>query len=319
MKPKLGELIGLVAKDFDLAFARGALHSRPDHTGRPRETQVRKFLRDMLPPKYGVARGYIVYPRWEGGAQIVADVTKEFDIIIFRAETCPNLVIDEETGTRLVPIEDVYGVVEAKSVLTEQTLSEAISKLAELSDPAHRAKMTRSDKRGREHSPFTMVFSYQGSKKYGTRSTARVRLAERLDSNDYGGGVQGPDAVVVLDQEFVIPSRDEAALQRGYMVRRWTTMAGAEKDEEYLNFTNFAAAMEGNRGHVPEYWSLPVSRQNGAIAFYALLLGFLERQRLVDYDLGELLCLVFKPRPVDDDNVKQVLPKNMLWTTPSGE
>ncbi|HHV68028.1 MAG TPA: hypothetical protein GXX48_10360 [Ochrobactrum intermedium] len=294
VKPKLTDLTGIIAKDFELAFARGALHRRPDNTGRPREGQIRKFLGEMLPGKYGVSRGYIVYTRWNNG-RIIADVTSEFDVIIFRKDNSPNLCLDEESGTRLIPYDDVYGVVEAKSVLTEQTLADALSKLEEIPAVSHLSTMARAKWRQgdrRPHGPFRMVVAYRGSKLYGTKVTARVPLQERLDHNRYGGGEIKPDAVVTLDKEFLIRRVNDTAVRRALMVHHRSTLDMVESHPDYHALVAEDAAGEDIRALVPEYYSVSVSHHNGPIAFVALLLGLLEEQTLVGYDLGELMCLM---------------------------
>jgi hypothetical protein len=285
MKPDLGRLVGVIAKDFDLAFARGAVHGRPDHTGRPREMHIRRFLADVLPGQYGVTSGYIIYKRLDVD-RVVVDVSHEFDVIIYRKATCPNLVIEEGTGARLIPVDDVYGVIEAKSTLDEDTLDSALEKLDEIREIAHRAQMARpGGSKRRRDPPFKMVVSYRAKERF----RAQAPLVDRLDQHR-DGELRQPDAVVVLDQQIVV--RGDEAIRRAFMVTTRCTFDETENNSEYQSLSAYDWAMADNRGHVPDFRSFPVEKGTGAIALTALLIGLLEEQRLVEYDVGELLSLI---------------------------
>ena len=54
----------------------------------------------------------------------------------------------------------------------------------------------------------------------------------------------------------------------------------------------FNFAMSGHRGVVPKFFTFPVENDNGAFALCALIIGFMERQKPIDYDLGEVLSLM---------------------------
>ena len=289
MKPNLQRLLGLIAEEFKLAFTRGTIHRRPDHIGRPREIHIRRFLSEFLPPVYGIARGYIVYLRdYEAG--IKAEVTSEFDAIIYRKSTCPNLVLDEETQTRLIPYEDVYGIIEAKSTLDEITLADALTKVSEIYKVSHFARHQQDSKEKRTQ-PISIIVAYRGSKHYGTKESGTGSLAERLDMNVWGNTVH-PDAVFVLDREYVVKTSNVDALQRSAMVQSGVTYSDSSRDTKFIDQHHHSIAMEDHRGAVPDYVSA-LAKDGKAIAdFYAITLGYLNQQRLRHYDTGELLSLM---------------------------
>lgn len=117
------QLLTATATNLLATFQESAASARPDHKGNPREAHVRRFLREKLPPKWGVTRGHI----------FIGDTTSaEFDVLIYDALNCPSWTLDAgEDSRRLIPLQAVIGVVEVKSTLNDVTLSEAVDKLAE--------------------------------------------------------------------------------------------------------------------------------------------------------------------------------------------
>lgn len=81
-------------------LAESAANERPDHKGIPREAHVRQFLRERLPPKWGVTRGHVFFAGDE--------TTREFDVIVYDAQNCPRWTLGNgEDPRRLVPLEAV--------------------------------------------------------------------------------------------------------------------------------------------------------------------------------------------------------------------
>lgn len=67
-----------------------------------------------------------------------------------------------------------------------------------------------------------------------------------------------------------------------------------------MSLSAYDWAMADNRGTCAYFRSFPVEKGTGAIALCALLIGLLEEQRQVVYDVGELLSLI-QPSQFDLD------------------
>ena len=120
-KPSLKDVFGILADRMESYFQRTKkLVNRPDEKGAPREEVVLQFLKEFLPENIGVAKGYII--------NLNGDCSKECDIVIFR-KTSSIFKISPTQNLYLIPIEDVYGVIEVKSILTLAQYSNCIEKL----------------------------------------------------------------------------------------------------------------------------------------------------------------------------------------------
>lgn len=89
----------------------------PPNRGRPRENALRTFLRDRLPKRYGVGEGYVI--NWQGVQ------SKQLDVVIYDANSCPKFAVDNDEENTLYPIEGVYAAIEVKSTLNKETLTES--------------------------------------------------------------------------------------------------------------------------------------------------------------------------------------------------
>jgi hypothetical protein len=97
--------------------ASGFVQHAGDRGGN-REQVLRDFLRKHLPARYGVTKGEIVT---RGGAH-----THSADIIIYDAQNCPVLYVEE---TSVLPVESVFGIVEVKSTLSKSEFVDAARKV----------------------------------------------------------------------------------------------------------------------------------------------------------------------------------------------
>lgn len=104
------------------AFLRSSVGERPDEKGAPREKQLKDFLDNWLPARYGLCKGYL--------ANQAKNLSKECDIIIFNDEKCPKFIFDGNNDLRIVPISYVYGTIEVKSTLDKPSLTDAVSKFS---------------------------------------------------------------------------------------------------------------------------------------------------------------------------------------------
>lgn len=111
-KPSLEDVFGILSDRMQSYFERTKrLVGRPDEKGLPREEVVLGFLKEFLPKNIGVAKGYVI--------NLNGDCSKECDIILFR-NSSPLFKISPTNDLYVIPIEDVYGVIEVKSILTKE-------------------------------------------------------------------------------------------------------------------------------------------------------------------------------------------------------
>lgn len=122
-----------MSEAFNIAKEQSNAHIVPTSRGTIAETEVRKWLSEFLPKRYGVTSGYIV-------SQGRSDKVKlpHFDVIIYNKLDSPVLWVEGESNiqdrnnTQAIPVEYVHGVFEVKSSLTSQHAKEAINHLLEL-------------------------------------------------------------------------------------------------------------------------------------------------------------------------------------------
>jgi hypothetical protein len=90
-------------------------------TGLSNEEILRDSLREILPSKYGVAKGKIVNA---SGA-----MSRQCDIILYDVLNCPNIFVDSNKN-QILPIEGVYAVIEVKTQLTHAKLAESFENIS---------------------------------------------------------------------------------------------------------------------------------------------------------------------------------------------
>ena len=96
--------------------------SHAGEKGRALELQVRKLLRDLLPPEYGLTTGFVVWLSPSGPT-----LSPQLDIIIYDAIRHSPLIHLESCD--VLPLEAVYGYVEVKATL--RSTSDAATSPAE--------------------------------------------------------------------------------------------------------------------------------------------------------------------------------------------
>jgi len=174
---------GTLLAEFDLSAAS----LRPDHKGTPRETEIRNFLRRVLPPQWGVAKAHIVY---EGNL-----TSLEFDVVIYDFLRTPRWPCESGDDPRLlIPLEAVLGIIEVKSTLDKETLEAAHKKIAEFDEILY-ARFGDSVYR-----PFRHVFAYRQDETdefggWGSPALASCRYASPAAS---------PDGIFVLGRGFSV-------------------------------------------------------------------------------------------------------------------
>ena len=58
--PNFDKLFNAASLEMLAAFERSSSGNRPDEIGAPREKQFKNFLKDWLPEKYGISKGYVL-------------------------------------------------------------------------------------------------------------------------------------------------------------------------------------------------------------------------------------------------------------------
>jgi hypothetical protein len=94
-----------------------AIQHRGDR-GESRELLLRAFLEEHIPRRYGVAKGEVVTKS--------GDKSHSADVIVYDAMNSPVLY---SNGTKVLPIEGVYGVIEVKSTMTKAEFVDASKKI----------------------------------------------------------------------------------------------------------------------------------------------------------------------------------------------
>ncbi|NQT52004.1 hypothetical protein HQ576_08135, partial [bacterium] len=99
-----------------LQAVQGGRHS--SEKGHRREAALRDFLRDHLPPQYGIARGEV--------ASYWGEMSHQIDLVIY--DTRMPLLLKGGDST-IVPIESVYAAIEVKPDLSKPNLRMATANL----------------------------------------------------------------------------------------------------------------------------------------------------------------------------------------------
>lgn len=108
------------------------IQSHPGEQGRHVENVVRDLLQEFLPDRYSFGSGFVIDSQ---GQQ-----SRQCDIVIYDTMLCAGLL--RRTGPLLFPIEAVYGVIEIKSTLNKQEVSDAYGHIASVKRLVNRAEST---------------------------------------------------------------------------------------------------------------------------------------------------------------------------------
>ena len=99
-----------------LQAVQGGRHTQ--EKGHRREVALRDFLRDHLPPQYGLARGEV--------ASYWGDLSPQIDLLIYDARM-PRLLHSGDSS--ILPIESIYAAIEVKPNLSKHNLRKATANL----------------------------------------------------------------------------------------------------------------------------------------------------------------------------------------------
>jgi hypothetical protein len=153
--------------------------------GRLNETHLVKLLKDYLPPKIGIGTGFIVC----GGS--APRQSPQCDIVLY--DSLNNAPMYKSDAWSIYPIEMVYGVIEVKTTLNVQTLTEAFEKCASIRAmartkdnkpnkayirqlPAEKGRAVEYEERKSGLAPRFFVFAYSGWRKSAALEHDRLGL-----------------------------------------------------------------------------------------------------------------------------------------------
>jgi hypothetical protein len=135
------------------------------------EQSLRDILTDILPRRYGVAKGKVINSSGE--------MSKQLDIIIYDSLNCPVLFIDENKN-QIIPVEGVYGVVEVKTSLTSSILTEAFENLFSVYSLHQRRNLSKNSK-VTGCPPFLHIFAFNDKRKLGSIASQYTSLNKNYD------------------------------------------------------------------------------------------------------------------------------------------
>lgn len=119
--------------EFDRARTHSHAQEIEVYHGHVAQAEVRKWLTDFLPKKFGVTSGYVI-----STAMSVEDEAPHYDIIIYDPWNSPVLWVEEHSGTTehskslAIPVEHVFCVLEVKSRYSVRDCRKAMEHLGDL-------------------------------------------------------------------------------------------------------------------------------------------------------------------------------------------
>ncbi|NKI70266.1 hypothetical protein GN109_12635 [Collimonas pratensis] len=265
-------LLAAAADSMWATFKASAASTRPDHKGGPREQQVRQFLKERLPPKWGVTRGHVFF---------AGDATsQEFDVIVYDALNCPSWTLDgSDDPRRLVPLEAVIGVIEVKSTLDDRTLRAAIDKIFEFDSIVENEDLDSS------YRPFRYLFAY--------------RLDRDADFDGWGGpnrmltryaGARAqPDGMFMLDSEFsVLTARHDIA--RSFALHRGETVDEVLAKSWDVQNEEIRRDIELDPSYCHDYFTTRANDGLLLLSFLTFVLESASSYRVPEIDYADIFC-----------------------------
>lgn len=150
----LNDLFASIETTLLARFKESGFIQHAGDKGENREEILREFLEKHLPTRYGVTKGEVITKDGNRSHAI--------DIIIYDAVNCPVLYSGK---TSIVPIEGVYGIIEAKSSLSKVEFEDAAVKIESFKRMAPRDLGVIATREyvtvHRASRPFGIVLGYQ--------------------------------------------------------------------------------------------------------------------------------------------------------------
>jgi hypothetical protein len=316
MATNFDDLFDAAAKEFEAAFTRSGIGIRPDEKGGPREQQLRNFLGDWLPARFGITNGYVISREKK--------ISRQCDIAFFNIDTCPKFLLDKDTDRRLIPFGDLFGIIEVKSTLGEKELNDSLEKIKSVDDlysevlidhvqlPGNNydeidiqaAEVKREEnffdtlrhqdpyihesawdqfkvripkKHLRRTSPFSIIFAYKLSPDLTLEEMQRI----------FSQSQNVPNGVFILDSGFLLLLTSEG-LQRYKSIKLGRPLVDLAWDIDVL-FTVARKYTDSRSSHFLRESQLE-SRIN-LMYFYVFLLDMLKSQELIPYPHTDLISI----------------------------
>jgi len=318
-KHNLDELFEAAAHQFEAAFSRAGAGIRPDEIGEQRERQVRSFLREWLPPVYGVSNGYVIDANGNSSQQC--------DVVLYDALRCPKFLLDASSDRRMVPFGSAYGSIEVKSTLSEATFRDALQKIGGLhnmnAEPSgyysppeateeldvlaleseheavtrygapkrayvpdenwdrYRVKIVRHKRKRTD--PIGVVFAYRLAKSFSFEQAHAI--AKELH--------QVPDAIIVLREGFSFPLNGESMMRyKSISHGKPGSAFGLDNDVVNALLTGGAGDRSFGRFRQVDYFTERTSDKGFVLLyFYTRILDLLGAQTLTDWTPTDLVAM----------------------------
>jgi hypothetical protein len=150
------------------------------------EGLLKRFLLDHIPRRFDVGSGFIIDPR--------DSVSRQTDVIIYDALNCPAYRASPTAG--IYPANNVAAVVEVKSNLTGQRLTDAFDNIESVK---RLAKVRTPDSAGLMDQTHGSIFAFKSSL---SLDTIADRYLQRFKDKGLGPHT---DLICVLDKGIIVP------------------------------------------------------------------------------------------------------------------
>jgi hypothetical protein len=279
-KPSLTDTFGLLSDRMQSYFERTKrLVGRPDEKGAPREDVILEFLKEFLPNNLGIEKGYVI--------NLNGDCCDECDIIIFRRSS-PIFKISPTKNIYIIPIEDVFGVIEVKSVLTEYQYKNCQNKKDSFFHVHKNRHVEESHLIHLEpphtptfpsYKPFFAVFCYE------------VNGEDFYDNDFYHYICDNPFCYLFCLNEGVYSYVSDAVIARHHSLRLGITIETSSRNNNSLNEITNRFCMSSNYDHYNSFKFDDAKNGDMLMIMFAYLMDKLESQNLDFYSVADYIAL----------------------------
>jgi len=309
-KPSFDALFEYAASNMIAEFKKSASGMRADEIGYPRERQVRKFLKNWLPEKYGISKGYLI--------SLDKSVSKECDIVIYDKDNCPKYVFDIDSDIRFFPKSEVFGAFEVKSTLDKISLQNSLDKVCSVKkipittihdlisftsdewidkDIKIREKSSEYSSLSEENfvrykvkekkekpvfsNVFTSIFAFTSSEKYTLE-----KLIEKLKLVEYKNT---PDLICILNKGLLVKNNEDT-LKRYKTLKENKAIKDYVPDYDYFLKRLLSTDKDKSRDN---YFILKSSKESvNLMYFYTFILDYLNRfKKYQNFYAGDMVSV----------------------------
>jgi len=181
---------------YDLARTKAKGHQVEVDHGRCGEAEVRRWLTEFLPKRYGVTSGFVVAQRIPSEGWDLEHKLPEFDVIIYDQLDCPilwhegNADNSRQGRSRAIPVEYIRGILEVKASVDPSSAKAAIDHLSELKSLWECRDETSRHRKFLSGQAFCGVIFFELRKEFEFSATALDALiAPNIIRTQYIGGL----------------------------------------------------------------------------------------------------------------------------------